>query len=131
MRDQLRAEHAVSELSHFLGSSSQLYSAGLTATAGMHLRLDYPQFAAKLIGSIGCCIGRLRRNPAGYRNAVVGEQSFRLVFVQIHRFVRLVAGELAASRSAVKNPAYFGAKPLRTQSNTRFGDWSALRASKR
>ena len=72
------------------GRLRELHAAGLAAAARVDLRLHDPDRAAELLGG-GLRLGwRARREAFRHRNAVLGEQCLRLVFVEIHR--RFVAG---------------------------------------
>jgi hypothetical protein len=88
--DQLDAEHRLRVFTHLVGTARQLDAAGLAASAGVYLGLDDPQIAAELFRSGDRGSGGLDGNATRHGNAVVGKQSFGLVFVQIHWIVSLV-----------------------------------------
>jgi hypothetical protein len=50
----------------------------------MNLSLYDPELTAQFLGGGHSGVRTFRRYAPGHRNAVVSEQSFRLVFVQIH-----------------------------------------------
>ena len=90
MGDQLGAEHRLRVLPHLVGTACQLNAARLAATAGVYLGLYDPQFAAELLRRGDRGIGGLGGDSSRHGDAVVGKQSFGLVFVQIHRIVAFV-----------------------------------------
>jgi hypothetical protein len=95
---------------HFVARAREFHTAGLTAPAGMHLCLDDPEVASEFLGRIDGRIGTFRRNSLRYGNTVVGEQSFRLIFVKIH------GGFFRGVRSSAQIRAYFDRKRLLKQS---------------
>ena len=90
MGDELRTEHCFRVLPHLVGTARELDAARLAATAGVHLGFDDPQVAAEFFGCRHGSVGRLDRDAARHRDAVIGKKSFRLVFVQIHWIVGVV-----------------------------------------
>ncbi len=90
MSNQLGAQHRFSVLAHFVGAASELDPASLAAAAGMYLGLHDPQIAAQLFRRCDRGVGGLGGDATRHRYAVIGKQSFRLVFVQIHWIVGVV-----------------------------------------
>ncbi len=95
MCDQLLTEHALSVLVHFISRSGELYTARFSSAASMHLRLDDPEIAAQFLGSVYRCVRTLNWNSAWDRNAVLGKQPFRLIFVEIHSSLFFIVGNCA------------------------------------
>ena len=69
MRDQLDAEHTVGMLAHLVQRTRQFDPAGLATAAGMDLRLDDPQVATQLFGSLDRRSRRLGRKATRHGNA--------------------------------------------------------------
>ena len=83
--DQTLAQQVGGSSADLFDTLDDLDAAGLTAAAGMDLRLDHPHRATEATGNSH---GLLRRGgglTSGHRNAVGGEDFLGLVFVQIHR----------------------------------------------
>ena len=65
----------------------QLHAAGLAPAAGLHLRLHHDKRVAgrgELRGDVSRFGGRVRDLPRLHRDAVLGEQVFRLILKQVH-----------------------------------------------
>ena len=56
----------------------------LAAPAGVNLRLDHPERAVELAGRRLGLFGAQHDAPFGHRRAMVAEQGFRLIFVDMH-----------------------------------------------
>ena len=78
-------------LANLVGRTGQLDAAGLTSPSGMYLGLYHPEFAAQCFGSGDGLIGRRCGTALRHIDAVLGEQSLRLILVQIHKLVFVVA----------------------------------------
>ncbi len=93
--DQHLAEHGLGLFVNVLGGLAQLDAAleaalerSLAASAGVDLRFDDDQLRACGEEFFGDCFGGFRRVanvPGGHGDAVLGEQLFGLVFVNVHR----------------------------------------------
>ncbi len=93
MRDQRAAQHRIRVFMDLVEAASKLDATGLAASAGVHLRLHDPEVAAEFLRRLDGRIRGVGRDAARYRNAVLGKQSFRLVFVEIHQDLRQVCRE--------------------------------------
>src|SRR5690606_8445670 len=89
VRDEALAEHRLRVLGDLLHGLRELHAAGLAATARMHLGLDDPELAAERFGRLARLFFTRRNAAFRYRDAVLGEQRLRLVFVKIHELCRL------------------------------------------
>src|SRR4029079_17671239 len=67
----------------------QLHAAGLSASAGQHLRLD-DDLASDLLGNRARLRRRGREPSLRHRNAEAREELLALVLVQVHRGVSLL-----------------------------------------
>ena len=76
------------KLSHGFGAVHELHSARLAAPARMDLRLDHPSLAANIVGRLDRRLSRVDGVASRYRQAVVSEQGFALVLMQIHNTPR-------------------------------------------
>ena len=89
-RHQARADHLVRDFLHFVLARAQLDAAGLAARAGMNLRLDDAGRRADLT----VAGDRLRRAvgelAGGDLDAVSLQDFFRLIFVDVHGFLRVL-----------------------------------------
>ena len=77
-------QHPGGTLPDLVEALRNLDAAGFAAAPRMHLGLDHPQIAAERPCRRDGCFRRLRGDARRYRDTVVGKQSFRLVFVEIH-----------------------------------------------
>ena len=87
------------KLSHRLGAVQELHSARLTAPARMDLGLDHPSLAANIVGRLYRRLSRVDSVASRYRQAVVSEQGFALVLMQIHNTPRDNARSTSRSSS--------------------------------
>ncbi len=92
--DQRLAEHLgrmladlvdrVGEADAALGVRAKLLELALAAAAGVDLRLDHPERSGKLLGGGDRLVDAHRGKAGGDRDAVLREQLFGLIFVDVH-----------------------------------------------
>ena len=87
------------KLSHRLGAVHELNSARLAAPARMDLGLDHPLLAANVVSRLYCGLRRVDSVASRYRQAVVSEQGFALVLMQIHNTPGITPDQLSRSSS--------------------------------
>ena len=92
------AEHALGGSAHVVEAAAELDAAGLAAAAGVDLRLDHPLRAAKRLGGIDGSVGGIGDLARRHGDAVLREQFFGLVFVEIHSIPRANGKTMAAAR---------------------------------
>ena len=90
----LRAEHALGVLAHLVVGLGELDAAGLAAAAGVDLGLDDPEVAADGLRRVDGLLRRAGDAPGRDRDAVIGKQLLRLIFVEVH-------GGLCAKRGSI------------------------------
>ena len=84
MSCQARTEQFLGDGFELFAALDQLHAAGLAAATGMDLGLDHPGVTAECLRRVHCFRDGYRRATRGDRNAVLREDRFRLVFVEIH-----------------------------------------------
>src|SRR6185369_2212268 len=93
--DEVHADHAARIVAHLVEGFGDLDPTAFAAAAGMDLRLHDPDLAAQLLGRLDRLvrgIGDLTRKDA---DAEFGEQSLRLILVDVH-----VRASVTATRNA-------------------------------
>src|SRR6201989_3206083 len=81
-------EHALGGGADIVQAAAELHATGLTAATGMDLGLDHPLRAAKVLGGVDGGVGRVGNLARRHGDAVLGEQFFSLVLVEIHSIPR-------------------------------------------
>ncbi len=81
-------EHALGSGADVIETAAELDATGLAATTGMDLGLDHPLRTTKVLGGVDSGIGRVGNLARRYGDAVLGEQFFSLVLVEIHSIPR-------------------------------------------
>ena len=87
-RDEASADHVLRRGTHASHVAHDLHATRLTATAGMHLRLNHPHRTADRFGGRCGLVGIRRYASRGNRDAIAAEDVLRLILVQIHRHRR-------------------------------------------
>ena len=85
IRDERLAEQLARDRLGFGARLGELDAAGLAASAGMNLRLDDGNGAAKALGDVVSFFGSKCHFPAGDRHAVFRKDCFSLVFVNLQK----------------------------------------------
>jgi hypothetical protein len=62
----------------------QFYTAGLAASACVHLGFDDPHITADLVCSRSCILRCVHCKPLGHRQPVFGKQLLTLILMKIH-----------------------------------------------
>ena len=74
------------DFSCLFGAVDDLDTAGLAASTGVNLGLDYPHAPAQFARSFHGGKGRTGHDAGRHRDSVLGEQILRLVFMKIHAY---------------------------------------------
>ena len=81
-------------------AAAELDATGLAAATCVDLRLDHPLRATKVLGGVDSGVGGIGNFARRYGDAVLREQFFGLVLVEIHSIPRVNGKTMAAARVA-------------------------------
>src|SRR5688572_20076265 len=94
--DEGHADHALGVVAHLVQRLRDLDAAALAPAAGVDLRLYDPDVAAQLLGRLDRLVGGIGNLPRKDADAEFGEQSLRLILVDIHVRASVKATQSAA-----------------------------------
>src|SRR5688572_4920774 len=94
--DKGHADHALDILAHLVQRLRDLDAAALAAPAGVDLRLHDPDLAAQLLGRLDRLVGGVGDLTRKDADAEFGEQSLRLILVDVHVRASVKATQSAA-----------------------------------
>ena len=84
MRNQSHAQDLVGGGARVFEGFDDLDATAFAASAGMNLRLDHPHGSAEVLGNFARLINREGNAAFRYRDAVLGQKTLCLIFVDIH-----------------------------------------------